>query len=631
MCGIAGIVSLNSPLRNNLIAQMCQRMGHRGPDDEGFLGVDLKNKALYTLYSKNSQVKHGCDVSGFEHQSIDMFLGHKRLSIIDLSPSGHQPMSYKKGKLWIIFNGEIYNYKELREELKARGLTFQSSSDTETILAAYEAWSEGCVNHFIGDWAFVIYDTENNTLFLSRDRFGIKPLYYFYSPESKFFAFASEIKSLLGLPHVESAINRENCFEFLVFAIQEHGRETFYKDIYQIEPSFNLTVSLDTLSIAYKQYYTVFYPSFVGQYNHTKALQYADDIMDLLIDSVRLRLRADVPIGTSLSGGLDSSSVVVIINKILKESGVAFDQIGERQKTFTISYPGEAVDESRFARLIVDITGADGHFISPSLQQLHREIYSLLWFQDEPVGGASQYVQWKMMEEASRYIKVILDGQGGDEIFGGYSVYSSAYFAQLIKKFNFGKLMRELRGSLKMKGSFKGVLSELKTLPMHLLPDVLKPIFYLTIKRRVMKETLKELEVDLKGISSHFLCSFTDNLNEILHLYLMKYCLPHLLHYEDRNSMAFSIESRTPFTDHRLVDYVFSIPACYKYRDGWSKWLLRLAMRGLLPEEILWRRDKIGFAPSQTMHEYDRHRIFSIWYQQAGEANLSRPDKFNML
>ncbi len=625
MCGIAGIVSLNNSIDVNLVIKMNQSLEHRGPDDEGFLGVGLTDKAIYNLYSTESQVKHGYHISSFNHVPMGMLLGHKRLSIIDLSPAGHQPMPYDNGRLWIVYNGEIFNYRELREELKSIGYTFQTNSDTEVILASYQEWGSNCVKHFIGDWAFVIYDTKKEALFLSRDRFGIKPLYYYYSPSLRLFAFASEIKSLLCLPYVESDINREKCFEFLVFSIQEHSSETLYKDVYQVEPGFNLIVDLNTLQLSHKQYYDVQYTSSVGDYNPTKAGSYADDIRELLIDSVKLRLRADVPIGTCLSGGLDSSTIVVIVNKLLKEGRVPLDQIGERQKTFTISFPGETIDETEFAKLIVDHTGAKGHFISPTIEGLHQEIKNLIWFQDEPFGGASLYIQWKVMEEASKEVRVILDGQGGDEVFGGYSIYRSAFFSQLVRTFNLGKLVRELAGTFKLTKSIRQMLTELKALPIQLAPDFLKILLYTTWKKGLIKKTSHDLKIDYSTISSKFLLSFTRNLNEVLYMYLTKYSLPKYLHFEDRNSMAFSLESRTPFTDHRLVDYLFSIPACYKYRDGWSKWLLRLAMKDLLPKEILWRKDKIGFAPSGTMSEYNRVRIFEIWshtIEQFRNSNL---------
>lgn len=614
MCGIAGIISVNSPLEVELINKMTQSLRHRGPDDEGFLGLDLKSKTIYNLYSQQSQVKEGYDISEFSNHA-NMFMGHRRLSIIDLSPAGHQPMSYDSGNLWIVFNGEIFNYKELREELKINGYKFKTNTDTEVVLAAYKEWRDDCVKHFNGDWAFAIYDKRKNLLFLSRDRFSIKPLYYFYSSCLKVFAFASEVKALSCLPYVSLSMNKEKCFEFLVFALQEHSNQTMYKDIYQIAPGFNLVLDLNTFKLAHRKYYYLQYEPSLGNYKHKKALAYADDIRDLMIDSVRLRLRADVPIGTCLSGGLDSSSIVVIINKLLKEGGVGVEQIGEKQKTFTSSFPNEPIDETKFAKLIIEHTNSEAYFTYPTIEGANEEINNLTLHQEEPFGGASVYAQWKILEEASKHVKVVLDGQGGDEIFSGYAIYRSAYLAQLIKTVNPVKFVSELLGTVKMHNSLKRVLASLKGLPVYLAPNVLKILFFFIRKRSLIDNALIKLETAEATIPFKYISSFTPNLNNVLFLYQMMYSLPHLLHYEDRNSMAFSIESRTPFTDYRLVDYLFSIPACYKYHNGWAKWLLRLAMKDLLPSEILWRKDKIGFAVSNRMKKYDRTKIFDIWVE----------------
>lgn len=612
MCGIAGIVSLGEPLEASLIIKMNQSQKHRGPDDEGYLGLDLRNKNIYNLYSPESQVKEGFDISAFNKQ-LNLFLGHRRLSIIDLSANGHQPMSYDSARLWITYNGEIFNYRELKAELKAGGYGFRSETDTEVILAAYAKWGNDCVRHFNGDWAFAIYDKKKNVLILSRDRFSIKPLYYFYSPGLKVFAFASEIKALCCLPYVNSDINEEKCFEFLVFALSEHSNQTMYKDIYQIEPGFNLVLDLNTLGISHHKYYYLEYEPSLGVYKHKKALAYADAIRNLLIDSVRLRLKADVPVGTCLSGGLDSSSITVIINKILKEGGLGLGQIGERQKTFTSSFPDEAIDESGFAKLIIEQTNSESHFIYPTLEGVSGKIKDLTLLQDEPFAGTSVYAQWEVFQEASRHVKVALDGQGGDEIFGGYAECRSAYLAQLILRFSMIRFFSELLGTVKMHRSIRGLSVSLKGLPVYLAPNALKLLIYRIRKRSLIDNALKKVETAKANMPFKYIFSFTPNLNNVLYSYQLIYSLPHLLHYEDRNSMACSIESRTPFTDYRLVDYLFSIPACYKYHNGWAKWLLRLAMRDLLPAEILWRKDKIGFAVSNRMKEYTRDKIFDIW------------------
>ncbi len=619
MCGIAGIISLNNMTHAGPIIDMLSTLKHRGPDDEGYIGVNTELNSICEFHSEKSSIKKGENISSLR-EPVNVFFGHKRLSIIDLSAAGHQPMSYRNGAIWIIFNGEIYNYKELRDTLKKNGYQFGTNSDTEVILAAYQEWGVNCVKHFNGDWAFALYDKNRQIVFLSRDRYGIKPLYYHYNPVLKIFAFGSEVKSLLKAPYVSTDINVGKIFEFLVFDLMEHSCETMYKDVHQLGPGFNLIFNLKTFAFQCDQYYELAYNASAGSYNHRQALKYADDIRDLLVDSVRIRLRADVPIGTCLSGGLDSSSIVVTINKILKEEGIASDQIGSRQKTFTASFPNDTVDETFFAKSINKHTDAKGHFVFPSIDAMKREIKQIIWHQDEPFGGPSVYAQWTVMKKASDYVRVILDGQGGDEVFGGYAVYRDAYLSQLARDFKIKSLFAEAVGAIRMRKSLWKMLRELKSLPIFLAPRPLKSILYIAWKKKLIKSTLNLLKVDSCALPFEFLFSFAPNLNEVLYTYQMKYSLPHLLHYEDRNSMAFSIESRTPFTDYRLVDYVFAVPASYKYHKGWSKWLLRLAMRGLLPDEILWRKDKIGFAASESMNKYNKSKLFEEWLQSIREG-----------
>ncbi len=612
MCGIAGILTMDEMRHQAQVVNMLSALSHRGPDDEGYLGANTANNSIYEFHSGKSLAKKGKNVS-LSSERVNLLFGHKRLSILDLSAAGHQPMSYENGSIWIVFNGEIYNYRELRDELKAKGHQFRTNSDTEVILASYQEWGENCVRLFNGDWAFALYDRKRQIVLISRDRYGIKPLYYHYEPDLKMFAFASEVKSLLRAPHLSRDINADRIFEFLAFDLQEHSHETMYKDVCQISPGFNLVFDLKTFDFKFSRYYELAHNASVGDYNARQALSYADDIRELLFDSVRIRLRADTPIGTCLSGGLDSSSIVVIINRILKEEGIGVEQIGSRQKTFTAAFPNEPVDETFFAGLINALTEAESHFVFPSPEGLEKEIGQVIWHQDEPFGGPSVYAQWEVMKEASNHVRVILDGQGGDEVFGGYAVYRAAYISQLASKLKIKSLLLESACVSRTAGSFKQMLSEMKSLPIFLSPRPLKSFFYMAWKKRLIKESLDLLKAKNCGMPMEFMHSFVPNLNGVLHSYQMKYSLPQLLHYEDRNSMAFSIESRTPFTDYRLVDYVFAVPASYKFHNGWSKWLLRLAMRGLLPDEVLWRRDKIGFAAPGSMNKYNRAELFEEW------------------
>ncbi|MGH8055645.1 MAG: asparagine synthase (glutamine-hydrolyzing), partial [Candidatus Entotheonellia bacterium] len=402
-------MSFGAPLSPTAIGAMAQALSHRGPDDEGYVALQGQGDALRVtpLRGPVSTIQDLPFLTEFAG-GARLYLGHRRLAILDLSPAGHQPMAYGD-HLWIVFNGEIYNYVELREELKAAGYEFSTGTDTEVILAAYDRWGEGCVTRFNGDWAFAILDTQRRVLFLSRDRYGIKPLYFVRGDDS--FAFASEIKALFSLPSVPRSLNPEKALQYLALFCRDHTEETLFDGIYQLRPGESLRIDLQTGQLWRWLYYTPTCSPELGAYDHRKALAYAADIRDLLFDAVRLRLRADVPVGTCLSGGLDSSVVVAIMAELLRRDG---HTAGPR--TFTAVYPGEAIDESAFARLAAQQAGASSHFVYPSREGYWQTLPTLLYYQDEPFGGPSAYAQWEVMREVSRHVKVVLDGQGGDEV-----------------------------------------------------------------------------------------------------------------------------------------------------------------------------------------------------------------------
>jgi asparagine synthase (glutamine-hydrolysing) len=536
---------------------------------------------------------------------VNLYLGHRRLAILDLSTAGHQPMRYGD-HLWIIYNGEIYNYLELREELRSQGYQFKTGTDTEVILAAYDRWGEECVSRFNGDWAFCILDTQRRVLFLSRDRYGIKPLYFFKS--SRYFAFASEIKSIFTLPFVPRALNREKAFHYNALFCRNHTEETLFDDIYQLMPGQNMRVNIQTGEMRKWRYYTLSYCPELGEYEHRKAMAYAADIRDLLFDAVRLRLRADVPVGTCLSGGLDSSAIVAIMAKIL-----GLELVAQTQNTFTASFPGESIDESRFARLVADCAGATSHFIYPSKEGYWRTLPAILYHQDEPFGGPSVYSQWEVMHEAAKHVKVVLDGQGGDEVFAGYRDYHVAYLAQLLQHRRIALLTGELWHTVRHARGVRKASAALKSLPFYALGSSWKRRVYRLCYRQQIKLAQEAFGVQRDPGLEHIDRKFKSDLNGLLHHYMTTYSLPYLLRGEDRNSMAHSIEARVPFTDYRLVDYVFSLPGAYKIRHGWTKWLLRLAVEDLLPPEIVWRRDKLGFATPPWASRWDE---WNVWMQQ---------------
>jgi asparagine synthase (glutamine-hydrolysing) len=614
MCGIAGFLSLKASVGPAPIETMTRTVRYRGPDDEGYLAVDTQADSIegISLIGPDSATRTQRPLETFTGPAR-LYLGHRRLSILDLSIAGHQPMRYRDR--WIIYNGEVYNYLELRQELKAEGYEFATNTDTEVILAAYDRWGEKCVTHFNGEWALCIVDTQRRTLFLSRDRYGIKPLYFFRNED--LFAFASEIKAILSLPFVPRALNREKAFHYLALFSRDHTEETLYEGIHQLMPGHNLSINIETGETRTSQYYALSYCSELGDYDHRLAQAYAADIRDLLVDAVRLRLRADVPVGTCLSGGLDSSAVVAIVAKLR-----GIETNSQVQNTFTASFPGEAVDESSYARSVAEDAGATSHFSYPSKAGYWSELPAILHHQDEPFGGPSVYAQWEVMRQASKHVKVVLDGQGGDEVFAGYRDYRMSFLANLFVNRKMAILLNELWATMRLTDGFRKAVTELKPFPLFVLNSHWKKRVH---RIRYRDEVRRSAEILGQSVangldhdgSEHIDQRYSPNLNELLANYMTKYSLPHLLKSEDRNSMAHSVEARLPYTDYRLVDYVFSLPGIYKIHNGWTKWLLRRAMKDLLPESIVWRRDKLGFA---TPEWASRREEWNFWVERNFKA-----------
>lgn len=596
MCGIFGIFSSALP-GDGIIRGALDSIRHRGPDDEGYIFINTIDNTCQPASGSDTcqQLRNEYrDISDVEMKNYDLVLAHRRLSIVDLSSRGHQPMPYANGDLWIAYNGEIFNYRELRKELQLSGYRFDSGTDTEVVLAAYEKWGERCVHRFNGQWAFCIYDRRQKRLFCSRDRFGIKPFYYWFDKGN--FAFASEIKGLLMLPLINTALNKPLISEFILFYELDNSEETIYKGICQLPPSHNLVVDMNDKQPRVDRYYELGFLDQVGDYDHRLALRYADDIRDLLIDAVKIRLISDVPVGSCLSGGLDSSSIVVIINKLLNEGGIGREQIGERQKTFTAAYDDPAVDERVHAYEVIHRTNVDAYFSYPNGETLWNEVGSFLYHLDGPCFSTNIYAGWDVMRLASHHIRVVLNGQGGDELFGGYLRYESVYLADMIKSGHYKDLFAALSGMGHRHGFTKTVTKGVIGGGLAMTPARLKP-FLLKKVYRAHHRAIEHLLNDRFPIDGHVerMIDRIHSLNHFLFCDTTKNYLPQLLRYDDRNAAAFSVENRVPFVDHRLVEYVNGIPSIFKLYKGWSKWLLRLAMRDLLPEKILWRKDKLGF------------------------------------
>lgn len=599
MCGIAGIVS-QDPIRAADIQRMGDVLAHRGPDGQGFMlsqAVCVKNP-LPGLIDFSPALS--CHVA----------LAHRRLAIVDLSPQGHQPMVWQQ-RYAITFNGEIYNHIELRKELEVMGYTFSSQSDTEVILAAYDAWGASCLNKFNGMWAFVLIDTVNQRVFIARDRFGIKPLYY--AKTSGAFVFASEIKALLEYPAAEAIPDRDFAKNYLKNGPSEIGVKTAWQGILRFPAASFVEGALNQLcseELMPKIYWHV-QPNLSSEaFDDGKAQQLADTYYQLLEDAVRLRLRADVKVGSALSGGLDSSSIVYLINKLLKEQGVA-----DQQETFSSVYKSSGAqdcDESHFIDHLARALDVRSNQIEPHVDAVASEHERVIYAMDYPPESTCMSGWHTFMRVAQSDVTVTLDGQGADEQLAGYLRYLAQWFAQMPLR----QVASELPKVLAIPGASRFAL---RGLAVGMSRRVLGKVMTLALVRRLGYQIDPFIHLNQKLVQ---------DLNASLRV---------LIHYSDRVSMANSIESRMPFMDYRVVEFLASVPAAYKLHGGWTKYLARRAFSGKLPDEIVWRKDKMGWPIPEThwfegklkgwMAERVTNPAFLQWLDVAvTDVPLNRPD-----
>ncbi|MFD2568094.1 asparagine synthase (glutamine-hydrolyzing) [Pseudotenacibaculum haliotis] len=537
MCGISGIINFNNnKVEEKDLRLMMHKMKHRGPDDEG---VFIDNNI------------------GF---------GFVRLSILDLTSAGHQPMHSHDNRFVIVFNGEVYNYIEIRDELKEE-FHFKTGTDTEVVLAAYQKWGEACLDKFNGMFAFAIYDKEKQQVFAARDRYGIKPFYYYMDDDQ--FIFASEIKSIL--PFIPREANLKIIYDYLMFNRTDHRTETFFKNVKKMQHGSFL--KLNGKEVTFSRWYNL-----EERINSDKSLT-SEEYRKLFNDSIKLRLRADVPVGVSLSGGIDSSS----ITSVLVED---FDL--KELNTFSAVYGAdEPTDESGYINEYKSSV-KNMYYTSPNAETFFEDFESFIDAHNEPCPDLGPYVQFKVMELASERVKVTLDGQGADEQLAGYHNFFSVYYLELIKKMKLLKLLKENVSYFKKHGS----LDVLKYLIYYALPPKAQTKISKNIYPSINKSLFDEFKADL---SVNKMLYKPKDLNESL-VQHFEYKLEHLLRWEDLNSMHFSIESRVPFLDYRLVEATLSLPSSYKIRNGETKHILREALLDVLPQKIANRKDKKGFS-----------------------------------
>jgi asparagine synthase (glutamine-hydrolysing) len=579
-------------------------MRHRGPDDEGYLFGDMLTGDWVACGGEDTIRALGLPaLTKYERESYNLAFGHRRLSVLDLSAAGHGPMSYLDGQLWTTYNGEVYNYVELREELKGKGYSFRSGTDTEVILAAYAEWGLACLHHFNGMWAFAIWDQRQHRLFCARDRFGIKPFHFYW--DGQLFVFASEIKALLAHPAILNRPNDAIIYDYLALGSLGHTDETFFEGIKCLQPSHYLLIDLEQCRLEIGCWWDVHVDTSLNRNESENDRDLAVQFRELLIDAVRLRLRSDVPIGTCLSGGLDSSSIVSAANYLLlEERAVPQKLVGNKQKTFSACFDDPAIDERPYIDQVIQFTGAESNQVFPQgAGGLWDDLEQLVWFQEEPFGSTSIYSQWNVMRLArQRDVTVLLDGQGGDELLAGYHLYIGPYLTQTMRTRGLWATLKTVRElwirtdnsmafllALGLYNSLPGSIQRL-TIGIGNTRFRTNPTISLSMLNSSFERRFHERRL---GQGKH---RGYDNLAERLHQDLFLYSLPALLRYEDRNSMAFSLEARVPFLDYRLVEFCFSLPVSQLIRHGWTKWLLRQAMEGFLPEQVTWRRDKLGFA-----------------------------------
>lgn len=558
MCGIAGIVQSglvsDSSKMSDTLRNMTNAIAHRGPDGEGY----------------------------WINESGKVGFGHRRLSIIDLSDAAAQPMHYLD-RYTVVYNGELYNFIEIKATLQHKGYSFRTQSDTEVILAAYDCWKEKCLDEFDGMFAFALWDEKEQLLFAARDRFGEKPFYYFKNDEQ--FLFASEMKALWA-----AGITKEKNNTFLLYYLCDgqmtnphNPAETFYENIFSLPAASYLKYELSKNIFTVNRWWDLDKESSVA----ISEKEATEKLYQLISTSVKRRLRSDVEVGNSLSGGLDSSTILSLIH-----------QQSEKPKTFSAIFPGFEKDESAYINEILSQYPSTNFSITPSANDLSNDLEKFLYHHEQPVQSSSVYLQYKVYALAKQHnIKVILDGQGADEILGGYTKYLHWYLQELVAK-----------GKFKLADAERKLLqSNYPSLQWSWKNKVAAFTPYLTanrLQKKVFQSIGKHTDIDPDFSFHSFSKEYVykppvTKLNDILYYDTMQNTLPELLRYADRNSMAHGVEVRLPYLNHELVQFIFSLPSYFKINNGFTKWVLRKTIEPHLPPAIVWRKDKTGYEPPQ--------------------------------
>jgi asparagine synthase (glutamine-hydrolysing) len=551
MCGIWASIGLSPP------SSVIDSVAHRGPDGRGW--------------------------KEFTSSAGPIVIAHRRLAIIDTSDAAAQPMAWRNGRFWITYNGEVYNYLELRAELEGLGYCFATHSDTEVILAAYECWGEACLDRFVGMFALVIHDREAQRLFAARDRFGVKPLYFWQSGAS--LAFASEIKQILALPGVAARVNAARAFDFLADGLFDHTDETLFVGVRQLRGGEYLAIDLagwrHDHRVEARRWYELPEPNSLA----LDEAEAAERFHALLAEAVRIHLRADVTVGSCLSGGLDSSSIVCLaVDELVRQ------RASNIFHTVSACFTEKTADERRFVDAVVARTGVLNAQVFPRPDDLARQIESVMRHQEEPFSSTSIFAQWCVFERArAESIKVMLDGQGADEQLAGYHGMFPLYHRQLLCQ---GRPDRLWRAMVERRRLHAVSLRS----QMISLASTFRPRSVGRGKRRVW------IGQGLQGAAPlASTVSAGHGLGQACRDLVQSTSLPMLLHYEDRNSMAHSVEARVPFLDHRLVEFSVALGDAHKMQGAVTKSVLRRGLKDVLPPAIVERQDKLGFATPEEL------------------------------
>lgn len=592
MCGIAGYLNLQQPADSTLIEAMTRTLHHRGPDGEGY------------------------------HLDGALALGHRRLSIIDLA-GGKQPMSDDSGRYWITFNGEIYNFPLLREQLMKHGHRFATRSDTETILAAYKQYGENCVDHLRGMFAFAIWDSRDKTLFLARDRVGKKPLYYHFTGTG--FVFASEIKAILQYPGIERAIDPSALADYLQLQYVPFPK-TIFRSIHKLPPGFTLRVTLeaDRLRLTERKYWDLRYEP---DYARSEG-QWCDLLREKFDEAVRIRMISEVPLGAFLSGGVDSSAVVAFMAK--SQSAPV--------KTFSIGFKEEDFSELQYARQIAEQFGTDHHeyVVEPDAMEM---LPKLAWEFDEPFADSSAVPTYYVSKLAREHVTVILSGDGGDETFAGYGRYPWAtdmaqydFIPPAARRVLFGWPSALLPDGVRG----KGMLRHLSKDPFGRYAGQVSqgdPSYFNGLFSDSFKTSLDQQSTGDRFLREFYdACNSSDYLTRIQYLDTKTYLAEDILTKVDRASMLCSLETRAPLLDHELLELAARIPSSLKLKNGTTKYIMKKSLEGILPGNILYRK-KMGFGVPLVhwfkgdLVDYSRDILFSTAARQRGFFNMHQIEK----